>query len=199
MPVFSDVALRKPRLEEAESLYQLMIGDEKWTKFDGPYFGYTRPSFEEFKQGLFKRLQAGQNALAIAHHGRLVGCVTCYWQDEKTRWLEAGLSIYDSTLWNRGVGRRALIPWITFLFETHEIERVGLTTWSGNPGMVRCAQAIGFQVEGVLRQVRYFQGTYYDSIKLGVLRSEWAAFLADLEEDAGFGAPPGKLICRQQN
>ncbi len=78
-----------------------------------------------------------------------------------------GLSFTIVAIGARGIGRKALVPWITHLFDTLEIERVGLTTWSGNPRMVACAESIGMTLEARLRKVRYFQGQYYDSIKLG--------------------------------
>jgi len=59
------------------------------------------------------------------------------------------------------------------LFETQTIQRVGLTTWSGNPRMMPFASKLGFKQEAVLRKVRYYQGKYYDSIKYGMLKSEW--------------------------
>lgn len=170
-----EVTLRKAQGEEAPALYDLMTTDEKWTELNGPYFGYSRPTYEGFKASVFQRLVKGEDALGIDVDGRLVGTVTCYWEDEQTRWLEAGIVIFDSRLWGQGVGRQALVPWISQLFATLELERIGLTTWSGNPGMIHCGKRIGFQVEGVLRKVRYYQGHYFDSVKLGVTREEWSA------------------------
>lgn len=50
-----------------------------------------------------------------------------------------------------------------------------MTTWSGNPRMMSLALKLGFQQEARLRKVRYYDGKYYDSVKYGVLRSEWQA------------------------
>ena len=49
----------------------------------------------------------------------------------------------------------------------------GLTTWSGNPSMMRVAEKLGFQKEAQIRKVRYYNGKYYDSMKYGILRDEW--------------------------
>ncbi|WP_229808891.1 GNAT family N-acetyltransferase [Salinicola rhizosphaerae] len=157
----------------AELLYKLMTADETWTLYNGPYFGYQRPSFDEFRERRFKRLQAGDDAQVIFLEGRPVGEVSFYWESESTRWLEAGIAIYDSSVWGRGIGHRALQQWTTRLFERLEVERVGLTTWSGNPGMMTCALKAGYRLEGRLRKVRFYQGEYYDSLRYGVLRSEW--------------------------
>ncbi|MEL7385008.1 MAG: GNAT family protein, partial [Pseudomonadota bacterium] len=85
-----------------------------------------------------------------------------------------------SNYWDRGVGFSALVPWISHIFDTQDIERVGLTTWSGNPRMMRCAEKLGMQQEARIRKVRYYQGEYYDSVKYGVLREEWQTLIQQL-------------------
>ncbi|CAM3905600.1 Putative ribosomal N-acetyltransferase YdaF [Vibrio aerogenes CECT 7868] len=169
------ILLRTAFPSEYEVLYQLMTRDESWTKFNGPYFGYSRPSLSSFKTGTFQRLLQGEDMLLIEVQGQAVGAVSYYWECEVTRWLEAGIVIYDSVYWNQGIGCKALVPWISYLFDTLEIERVGLTTWSGNVRMMACAERLGLKQEARLRKVRFYQGTYYDSVKYGVLREEWVA------------------------
>lgn len=39
--------------------------------------------------------------------------------------------------------------------------------------MIRLAKKLGLIEEGRIRQVCYYEGHYYDSVKLGVLREEW--------------------------
>jgi RimJ/RimL family protein N-acetyltransferase len=51
-----------------------------------------------------------------------------------------------------------------------------LTTWSGNPRMIRCAEKLGMRLEGRMRKCRYYNGEYYDSIRMGILREEWDEF-----------------------
>jgi len=167
------VVLRKVQEHEFESLYLLITSDEEWTKFNGPYFTYQTPTKDEFRDGLFKHLCAGENTLAIEVDEQIIGHVSYYWECESTRWLEMGVVIFDSCYWSKGIGRKALSSWITHLFENLIIERVGLTTWSGNPRMMECAQKLGLKQEACLRKVRYYQGKYYDSVKYGLLREEW--------------------------
>ena len=104
----------------------------------------------------------------------LVGTVSRYWQDRKTRWLEVGIVIYDSNYWYGGYGSEALKIWTTKTFnDFSELEHVGLTTWSGNISMMKSAEKIGYKLEGRIRKVRYHMNEYFDSIKYGVLREEW--------------------------
>ncbi|GAB6262561.1 GNAT family N-acetyltransferase [Photobacterium sp. R1] len=169
----NEVTIRPARLSELDELYHLVTSDEAWTQFNGPYFPYTTPSFTEFAQSTFSRMCEGKTMQLIAMSGRPVGSVSYYWECELTRWLEMGVIIYQSDDWGKGLAALALPQWISHLFSALEIERVGLTTWSGNPRMMACAEKLGFQQEARLRKVRYFQGEYYDSVKYGVLRSEW--------------------------
>ncbi|KEQ17301.1 GNAT family N-acetyltransferase [Endozoicomonas numazuensis] len=170
---YKDIVLRKALPDESDRLYDLVTADERWTEFNAPYFPYQTPTRDSFEQGLFQDLLEGRNKKVIEYRSQPVGTVSCYWVDENTRWLEAGIALYDSRQWGKGIGKQALVAWISHLFDTCDIARMGMTTWSGNPGMIACGESIGFKIEGRLRRVRYFKGTYYDSIKLGVLREEW--------------------------
>ena len=171
-----DIVLRKSEDADKRPFYDLVTRDMTWKEYDGPYFPFTSPPYEKFIESQFwKRLCEGTNARLIEYQGKVVGIVTFYWESEATRWLEIGIVIYSPDDWSKGIGRKALTPWITHLFDTKEIARVGLTTWSGNPRMIKCAQALGMRLEGTIRKVRYHNGVYYDSVKLGVLREEWNA------------------------
>ena len=167
------VNIRPAKASELEEIHALVISNDEWTKFNGPYFPYSHPSLEQFEKSSFQRLLIGSELQLITVDDIPVGTVGCYWECEETRWLEAGVVIYNSDYWGKGIAALALPLWITYLFENKRIERVGLTTWSGNPRMMYLALKLGFQQEARLRKVRYYQGKYYDSVKYGMLRSEW--------------------------
>ncbi|MFM2483832.1 GNAT family N-acetyltransferase [Celerinatantimonas yamalensis] len=168
-----DICIRPAQSTELHFVYQLVTENEEWTKFNGPYFAYTPPLLDDFATGTFERLCKGLDMQVITVDDVVVGSVNCYWECESTRWLEAGVVIYDTAYWGQGIAPVALTQWISHLFSTREIERVGMTTWSGNPRMMACASKLGFKQEARLRKVRFYQGEYYDSVKYGVLRSEW--------------------------
>ncbi|MBP2966723.1 GNAT family N-acetyltransferase, partial [Acinetobacter baumannii] len=75
--------------------------------------------------------------------------------------------------WSQGVGSKSLLLWINNLFSLYDyLPHIGFTTWSGNKGMQKVGEKIGMTKEGVIRQVRYFEGQYYDAVKYGILRNE---------------------------
>lgn len=167
------IGIRPARSSELEAVHTLVISNSEWTKFNGPYFPYSHPSLEQFEKTSFQKLLNGSELQLITVDDIPIGSVSCYWECEVTRWLELGVVIYDSEFWGKGIAALAIPLWVSFLFTTKEIERVGLTTWSGNTRMMSLALKLGFQQEARLRKVRYYESKYYDSVKYGMLRSEW--------------------------
>lgn len=161
---------------ELAALWQISYKEEQpaWVKSDAPflhdYHPLTLEQFELTESDFF--LSAQVNGIYI--EGKICGAVNYYWIDEATRWLEVGIAIFDEANWGKGYATTALSLWIDRIFRQEPlIQRIGLTTWSGNPGMTKVAQKLNFQLEGRLRAVRYYQGIYYDALHFGCLRTEW--------------------------
>lgn len=168
--------------ENLFQIWQMGFREEKpaWKEWNAPYFDDYQPynSFDHFKQSAEYRSLTSEQNRGIFLDGQVIGAISRYWECEATRWLEIGLVIYDSRYWSGGHGTTALKQWVTDTFEAFpHIERVGLTTWSGNLRMMRAAEKLGFTKEATIRKVRYWQGHYYDSVKYGILREEWAELL----------------------
>jgi RimJ/RimL family protein N-acetyltransferase len=174
------ISLRTPTRDDVPILYNLIYGVEnpEWKKYDAPYYPLEFCTFEEFSKRMEERMNVTDvpSQMIIEYQDQIIGMVSYYWEDKRTRWLEMGIVIYSPEHWNGGFGTEALSLWIDYLFENLTIERVGLTTWSGNPRMIRCAEKLGMRLEGRMRKCRYYNGEYYDSIRMGILREEWDEF-----------------------
>lgn len=95
-------------------------------------------------------------------------------QKSESIWMELGIGIYDKKFWNTGIGKVAMLQWIDRTFQDYlELEHLGLTTWSGNLGMMKLAEKLRMKKEAHIPKVRYYQGKYFDSIKYGILREDW--------------------------
>lgn len=90
-----------------------------------------------------------------------------------TRAAEVGLSIGEREYWGKGYGFDILKTMLKHLFQTLNLERVQLDTWSGNTQAIRLYEKAGFQPEGRLRRNEFVEGAYYDTILMGILRSEF--------------------------
>ncbi|WP_232223951.1 GNAT family N-acetyltransferase [Anoxybacteroides tepidamans] len=150
--------------------------DPEWKRWDAPYFPLTFETKEAYIERMTNWINNKEDVpsrMVIEAQERIIGTVSYYWEHKESLWLEVGIVIYDSSYWNGGYGTEALKLWIDYLFASMPLVRVGLATWSGNERMIRCAEKLGMKMEGRLRKCRWYNGQYYDSIRMGVLREEW--------------------------
>jgi len=178
------VVLRDFLLSDLEAYARWLGPDHEWRRFDGPYF--PPPSEFEIRgtvEGIEAQIRSGnwptprrRMVVADASSDLLVGTVARYWICRASRWLGAGIDLYDPQHWGRGFGREALGLWCTYLFvNAPTLSRLELQTWSGNERMMRLAQRLGFTLEARYRDAREVDGRKYDAIGYGVLREEWLA------------------------
>ncbi|HYK71633.1 MAG TPA: GNAT family protein [Pseudoneobacillus sp.] len=167
----------RPVIEaELIKLWELKYKEEapEWEKWDAPYFEHKAISFEEYVEKKDKLIDQDDLWL-IEVDGSIIGTVSCYWEHKPSNWLEMGIGIYDPDYWSGGYGTEALSLWIKQLFTSLPLVRVGFTTWSGNYRMIKVGEKLGMTMEARLRKCRLYNGTYYDSIRMGLLREEWEA------------------------
>lgn len=173
----NDVTVKPFEPKDMPRLWSIAYSQDKpkWADYNAPYFReYKKVELEYFLDKASSHYINVPKRLAIFYKDKLVGSISYFWEDEATRWMEYGLAIYDDEVWGNNIGYDASVLVIDKVFEEYpEIERIGCTTWSGNPGMMRLAEKLGMQLEGRMRKTRFWENVYYDSLKYGVLRSEW--------------------------
>ena len=131
------VKLDKIQKNDLRKLYDIEYSSDKpkWKEYDAPYFDdFSFKTYDEFILSKEVDFFLGKRVKGIYFNDVLIGIVSKYWEDEKTRWLEVGIVIFDDNFWNKGIGSKALLLWIEEIFDTEEnLEHIGLTTWSGMP------------------------------------------------------------------
>ncbi|HFN7437409.1 TPA: GNAT family protein [Streptococcus pneumoniae] len=172
------IYLRKLKKEDLMSLWEMAYSqlNPVWKQYDAPYYDDYQyfSNFKEFELQKSESILSNSNRLGIFVDDKLVETVSRYWVCKQTRWMELGIGIYDKKFWNTGIGKVAMLQWIDRTFQDYlELEHLGLTTWSGNFGMMKLAEKLRMKKEAHIPKVRYYQGVYYDSIKYGILREEW--------------------------
>ena len=174
------LVLRSWHHDDLDRYEDLMRGDARWLLQESPWLHDTldpgaavqakRTELEEAQgEGFPMSL-----VIAPQKDDEFIGFVSSYWRGKQTHWMRIGVRIYDPSHWGKGIGCGALRVWTTALFRAHDdLVRLGMTTWSGNLGMVKLAQKLGFIQEACHRQARRYRGDVYDALGFGVLRSEW--------------------------
>ena len=172
-----ELAIRPILEQDLECLWELIYKDEQpeWKKWDAPYYPHKAMPYDQFISS--KQDWIGDESFwVIEVNGIVRGIISYYWEHEPSKWLEMGIVLHEAGSWGNGIGTRALKLWIDHLFNTMPLVRVGFTTWSGNERMIRVGEKLGMHMEARIRKVRLYEGQYYDSIRMGLLREEWEMF-----------------------
>lgn len=178
-----ELTIRQIYEEDLPKLWELIYKEDapEWKKWDAPYFPHKSVPFEKFMEKIAHTWIKQDDFWVVTMNEVVCGIVSYYFEDEQSKWLEIGIVIHESDRWNRGIGTRALNLWIEHIFRTLPNVRVGLTTWSGNKRMIRVGEKLGMQMEARIRKVRFYEGNYYDSIRMGILREEWESLKLDTD------------------
>jgi RimJ/RimL family protein N-acetyltransferase len=174
----NDLVLRPITDQDLPVLWEWVYKEDspEWKKWDAPYYEHKAISFDQFLAEKDKWVNR-EDRWAIVVNNEVVGTVGYYWEHKPSNWLEMGIVIYDPRYWSGGYGTKTIRLWINHLFNTMPLVRIGFTTWSGNHRMVKVGEKLGMTMEARLRKCRYYNGEYYDSIRMGLLREEWEANL----------------------
>ncbi len=174
-----ELVIRPINEKDVPQLWQLIYGEKEpeWKKWDAPYFEHIHIPYDQFLAEREKWIDQSSRS-AILVNDKLIGTLGYYWEHKPSNWLEMGIVIYDPRYWSGGYGTKAIRFLINHLFTTMPLVRVGYTTWSGNERMIKVGEKLGMTMEARLRKCRYYNGEYYDSIRMGLLREEWEGIAA---------------------
>jgi RimJ/RimL family protein N-acetyltransferase len=173
----------RPTVESDIANYeQWNVPGLKALQFDGPWYGAgsggSGGPLDKLIEGRRKWLAGDRKPpyrrleIDAVGHGH-VGWVVAYNHSDDPHMTEAGIDIVMDNLWSRGLGTEAFGLWTNYLFQAFNLTRLGYSTWSGNPRMIRVGEKLGFVLEGRIRRGCEVNGKFYDRIKMGLLREEW--------------------------
>ncbi len=156
----------------------------EWRKLDAPWETFVDAMEPEKEAELREKFlkwcdlelrDPRYGAMIVAVDGTLLGTVSRYHDRKNDDEWYVGIAIAEDGHWDRGLGTEALRLWVDHLFATSDFHRIGLTTWSFNPRMMRVVEKVGFLREGTQREVREWEGKLLDRVQYGMLRREWEA------------------------
>lgn len=133
---------------------------------------------ERWYEGILKK-DPSERPLAIdAREGKNwihIGSCDFFSIDTRSNNAELGIVIGNKAYWGKGYGTDAIRTMLRHSFETLNLHRVFLHVFESNTRAMKVYRRVGFTVEGQLREDRFSQGRYEDTIIMGILRDEWQA------------------------
>ena len=86
-----------------------------------------------------------------------------------------GIMIGERDHWGTGHGKDAIKVLLNYLFNTLNLNRVQIDTWSGNQRAIRFFENAGFVKEGEFREGEYIDGRFYNTIIMSILKNDYIA------------------------
>ncbi len=143
------------------------------------YLMMYRPLTREMEEEWFNSLKNRENFFIFAillfnqdENEKLLGNCSID-VDWKNRIGTCGIVIGEKEYHSKGYGTEAMKLLVDYGFNTLNLNRIQLETFSFNKRALKSYQKVGFKEEGTRRQAIYVNGEYYDAIMLGILKNEW--------------------------
>jgi RimJ/RimL family protein N-acetyltransferase len=97
---------------------------------------------------------------------------------------EVWIGIGERDFWGKGCGTDAMNLVLRYAFQELNLHRVTLGAFAYNRRAIRSYENAGFRHEGRSRQFVMRNGQRHDGVEMGILRREWDALVASLDETA---------------
>ena len=168
------VNLRAPELTDLERDFTWM-NDGEVTRFLNARYPMSLAAEEVWLRELVtKRMSHEHVTFAIeTKDGRHIGNTDLMDVSAENRCATLGIMIGDKAYWSKGYGTDAMRTLLRFGFEEMNLHRIQLTVDARNGRAQACYRKCGFVEEARLRQHRFTEGEFHDTLWMGVLREEW--------------------------
>ena len=93
--------------------------------------------------------------------------------DFRNRRANFGIMIGAKSMWGKGYGTETTALMVRYAFQEMKLNRVQLHVYEYNPRGIRAYEKVGFQQEGILQQEHFYDGRYWDTIVMAIVREEW--------------------------
>jgi len=93
--------------------------------------------------------------------------------DTKVRSCELAITIGEKQYWGQRYGGEAVELLLQIAFQGFNMHKVWLTCAAYNERGLRAYTRIGFREEGRLRDARFIDGCYHDTVVMSILEEEW--------------------------
>ena len=103
----------------------------------------------------------------------LIGVTGLHRLEFKHRRAVFAICIGEKGAWGKGYGSETTALMTGYAFETLNLNRVGLEVYEDNEPGIKAYEKVGFKREGILRQMMYREGRYWNKLIMSILREEW--------------------------
>ncbi|WP_055108629.1 GNAT family N-acetyltransferase [Paenibacillus ihumii] len=138
-------------------------------------YPHTENATEQFLNSMLEDRNDNHKGFVIAHKEteEYIGQIDLFNINWKNRTTELGIVIGTADHLSKGYGTEAIKVLQEFVFNQMNLNRIQLELHDFNERAYRCYLKCGFKEEGRLRKRHYINGSYADTIIMGILKNEY--------------------------
>lgn len=172
------VKLRAQRQEDMEILRKMDLNRNTESDRADDCIQLPRPAWklEETFHDRLVRESAVENYRFMIDtlEGVTVGSINAHDVDFRAGTFSYGLGVYEEFR-RRGYASEAVVLMMRYYFNELRLHKCNVAVWSFNQASIGLHESLGFVREGVMREVYYTDGRYYDDILFGMTQEEFTA------------------------
>lgn len=120
-----------------------------------------------------QRNDDARNFAIVLKDGTLIGSCGLRKFNHSARSCELGITIGEKAYWGQGYGGESLKLLLRIAFDGLNIHKVWLTCAAYNERGLRAYRRTSFREDGRLRDDRFIDGGYHDTVVMSILEDEW--------------------------
>lgn len=169
------IILRPWRKSDADPLWD-SIHNEEFNKLTGTHDSFTREQIDTYVDNQIAAAGSqdrGTFIIALPDTDEAIGEVVINEVDHDNHSGNIRIGMFSDEHVGKGYGTEAMRLMVGYGFDYLNLHRIELGVYAFNPRAIRAYEKAGFVKEGVRRDALCWNGEYYDSIDMSILRHEW--------------------------
>lgn len=166
------INLRPITAEDAPAMWAA-IKDEESMRFTGTQQSFTFEQVEAFCRKVAAADDRFDFAITLKNDPAYIGEVVLNNIDPINRSASFRIALAGPTRFGKGYGSEATHLVVDFGFRTLNLHRIELEVYDFNPRAIHVYEKIGFQREGIRRDVLWFDDAFHDGIIMSMLQHEY--------------------------
>ncbi|MBR2564465.1 MAG: GNAT family N-acetyltransferase [Paenibacillus sp.] len=167
-----NIYLRPFEITDVDTYYPSLFESEM-RRLTGTQASFTRSQVERYVENTAQDDSRLNLLIALQRTDEIIGDIALKDIDAKNRSAHIRIAIDQPHHQGKGYGSEALLLMLNYGFGIANLHRIELEVYSYNERAIRTYEKLGFQREGVKRDVLYYNHQYHDAILMSILEDEF--------------------------
>ncbi|PZT55259.1 GNAT family N-acetyltransferase [Paenibacillus silvae] len=166
------IYLRPFELTDVDAYYPSLF-DTEMRRLTGTQGSFTRSQVERYVESAAQDDSRLMLLIALQATHEIIGEVVLMDIHNKNRSAHIRIAIDQPEQQGKGYGSEAMLLMLDYGFGIANLHRIELEVFTFNERAIRTYEKLGFQREGVKRDVLYYNHEYHDAILMSMLEDEF--------------------------